>query len=330
MAAGASASTPRSPGDIAGSLEIAHASAPTPCRFFPPARACGRAALREYPRPTPRAFAPAARRLQLGPLVDSRQLPDQSCVRPTRSCGPVRCRHSIRKLCAPWPSGPITGGPSGLQRNEPATVALSTGDCRHRAGAQTGGARIEARRPADLPRKQAGQGNSIGSQFEELAPILDACRELPLGVCIDTAHLFAAGWDIRTEAGSTKRCSKSIRTVGLDRVRRDSRQRFEDAARLARRPPRAHRQGQDRPGSLRRILNHPLLAGRAFIAETPIDKPGDDRKNVAALWKLGGPRESPRPATTDMKPRKKSAKPAKAKASANESQGNRAASKPGK
>ena len=37
-----------------------------------------------------------------------------------------------------------------------------------------------------------------------------------------------------------------------------------------------------------RILNHPLLAGRAFIAETPIDKPGDDRRNVAALWKLAG------------------------------------------
>ena len=37
-----------------------------------------------------------------------------------------------------------------------------------------------------------------------------------------------------------------------------------------------------------RILNHPLLAGRAFILETPIDKPGDDRRNVAALWKLIG------------------------------------------
>ena len=37
-----------------------------------------------------------------------------------------------------------------------------------------------------------------------------------------------------------------------------------------------------------RILNHSLLAGRAFILETPIDKPGDDRRNVAALWKLVG------------------------------------------
>jgi hypothetical protein len=37
-----------------------------------------------------------------------------------------------------------------------------------------------------------------------------------------------------------------------------------------------------------RILNHPLLAGRAFILETPIDKPGDDKRNVAVLWKLIG------------------------------------------
>ena len=37
-----------------------------------------------------------------------------------------------------------------------------------------------------------------------------------------------------------------------------------------------------------RILNHPLLAGRAFILETPIDSPGDDKRNVAALWKLLG------------------------------------------
>jgi hypothetical protein len=37
-----------------------------------------------------------------------------------------------------------------------------------------------------------------------------------------------------------------------------------------------------------RILNHPLLAKCAFILETPIDKPGDDKRNVAALWRLTG------------------------------------------
>jgi hypothetical protein len=62
--------------------------------------------------------------------------------------------------------------------------------------------------------------------------------------------------------------------------------------------------------AFRRILNHPLLApaaagqekepaaggvGRAFILETPIDKPGDDLKNVTALWKLVG-KPAPLPA----------------------------------
>ena len=40
--------------------------------------------------------------------------------------------------------------------------------------------------------------------------------------------------------------------------------------------------------AFRRILNHPLLAGRAFILETPIDRPGDDRRNVRTLWRLAG------------------------------------------
>jgi hypothetical protein len=60
-------------------------------------------------------------------------------------------------------------------------------------------------------------------------------------------------------------------------------------------------------------LNHPLLAGRAFIAETPIDKPGDDRRNVAALWRLAG-REIVVIGEDEPKPRKKTTKPAKAKA----------------
>ena len=40
--------------------------------------------------------------------------------------------------------------------------------------------------------------------------------------------------------------------------------------------------------AFRAILNHALLAGKVFIAETPIDRPGDDRRNVATLWKLVG------------------------------------------
>jgi hypothetical protein len=51
-------------------------------------------------------------------------------------------------------------------------------------------------------------------------------------------------------------------------------------------------------------LNHSLLDGRAFIAETPIDKPGDDRRNVAVLWKMLG-HEVESSGRDGMKPRKK-------------------------
>jgi len=51
----------------------------------------------------------------------------------------------------------------------------------------------------------AGQETSLGSRFEELKAILDACPKLPLGVCVDTAHTFAVGWDLRTEAGGSMR-----------------------------------------------------------------------------------------------------------------------------
>src|ERR1700678_4453064 len=47
----------------------------------------------------------------------------------------------------------------------------------------------------------AGQGNCVGARFEELKAVLDLCPDLPVGVCLDTAHLFAAGWDIRTAEG---------------------------------------------------------------------------------------------------------------------------------
>jgi deoxyribonuclease IV len=134
----------------------------------------------------------------------------------------------------------------------------------------------------------AGQGSCIGSKFEELQAILDACPELPLGVCIDTAHTFAAGWDIRTAEGLDSALRHIERTVGLARVPvihvNDSK------TALGSRVDRHEHIGKGKIGAeaFARILSHPLLSGRAFILETPIDKPGDDRRNVATLWKLAG------------------------------------------
>lgn len=151
----------------------------------------------------------------------------------------------------------------------------------------------------------AGQGTSMGSRFEELRAVLDAASDLPLGVCIDTAHTFAAGWDIRSADGLEKTMQAIDRTVGIDRVRvvhvNDSK------THLGSRVDRHEHLGKGKIGleAFARIVNHPFLSKCAFILETPIDKLGDDRRNVAALWKLTGVVLADTRGRDGMKPRGK-------------------------
>jgi deoxyribonuclease-4 len=142
----------------------------------------------------------------------------------------------------------------------------------------------------------SGMGTAIGWRFEELRAILDGVPDLPVGVCIDTAHLYAAGYDIRSEVGLRQTVAALDRIVGLERVAlihvNDLKTPF--GSRVDR---HAH-VGRGTIGleAFRRILTHPRLSaglpeglpGRAFILETPIDAPGDDRRNVRALWHLAG------------------------------------------
>ena len=119
--------------------------------------------------------------------------------------------------------------------------------------------------------------------------------DLPTGVCLDTAHTFEAGYDITTESGLEATLTEVDRTVGLDKVYvlhvNDSK------TPLGSRVDRHEHIGRGKIGlkAFGRILNHPRLSpglqglpGRAFILETPIDRPGDDRRNVRALWELVG------------------------------------------
>jgi len=65
----------------------------------------------------------------------------------------------------------------------------------------------------------AGQGTSLGSRFEELGWLLAHCRyPAHVGVCVDTCHVFAAGYDLCTAAGYAQTMAELERHIGCDRV----------------------------------------------------------------------------------------------------------------
>src|SRR5437773_1845389 len=142
----------------------------------------------------------------------------------------------------------------------------------------------------------AGMGSAVGARLEEVGEILSALRDLPAGACLDTAHLFAAGYDIRSEGGLASTIGQIESAIGLDNVPifhvNDSK------IPLGGRVDRHEHIGKGKIGAeaFARILRHPRfgaampegLTGRAVVAETPIDDPGDDRRNVAMLWELAG------------------------------------------
>ncbi len=65
----------------------------------------------------------------------------------------------------------------------------------------------------------AGQGSTVGDTFEDLAYIIQKTKkDLPIGVCIDTCHIFAAGYDIRTKKAWDKTLKYFDTTVGLEHL----------------------------------------------------------------------------------------------------------------
>jgi deoxyribonuclease-4 len=66
----------------------------------------------------------------------------------------------------------------------------------------------------------AGQGTALGHSFEQLASILDRIHQSArVGVCLDTCHLFAAGYDIRTEEGYRQTIRDFDRLIGIEKIR---------------------------------------------------------------------------------------------------------------
>ena len=138
----------------------------------------------------------------------------------------------------------------------------------------------------------AGGGHTIGRSFGELAALLDrGARPERLGICIDTCHLFAAGYDVRGEAGWRAAFAECAERIGRRRVLafhlNDSR------APLGSGLDRHEHIGRGSLGlePFRRLLNDARFARVPKVIETPKEpEPVADRRNLAALRRLIGAR----------------------------------------
>lgn len=133
----------------------------------------------------------------------------------------------------------------------------------------------------------AGSEFSLGGSFEQVAEVVDRLRGIvPTAACIDTCHMHVAGYDIVSEEGIYATLQQLDATVGLNNVKV---LHCNDAK--AARGSKLDRHEQIGKGTIgkepfRVLLNDLRLGHAAFIAETPIEKPGDDRRNVEALKEL--------------------------------------------
>lgn len=135
----------------------------------------------------------------------------------------------------------------------------------------------------------AGQGTSLGYRFEQIARIIDLLEEADrCAVCLDTAHIFAAGYDIRGKRRLNSTLKEFHRIIGLHRLEvihiNDSK------AGLGSRVDRHQHIGEGHLGleTFRNILHHPALRKLPFILETPM-KEGGDVRNLETLRRLAAP-----------------------------------------
>jgi deoxyribonuclease IV len=133
----------------------------------------------------------------------------------------------------------------------------------------------------------AGAEFSLGGSFEQVAELIGRLKPIaPVGTCLDTCHCHVAGYDLISANGYEETLSLIDTTIGFDSVRvwhmNDAK-----AARGSKLDRHQHI-GQGTMGlkPFKRLLNDPRFAHCAFIAETPIDEHGDDRRNVQTMLAL--------------------------------------------
>lgn len=149
-----------------------------------------------------------------------------------------------------------------------------------------------------LAETTAGQGTALGSTFEELAFIRSNSRfDEKIGICFDTCHAFAAGYDMGTAAACRETLDRFEKIIGLAHLHlfhlNDSKKD------LASRVDRHEHIGKGYIGleGFRCLLNDPRFADHPMVLETPKGEDlREDRENLATLRKLIDTGETDQPA----------------------------------
>ena len=133
-----------------------------------------------------------------------------------------------------------------------------------------------------------GGGRRMGGSLEELARLHDALKPSinNLGVCLDTAHAYAAGYDCSSAEGALKFLSRAHRLMGFDAVKAFH---LNDSRALVGSHREHHEHwGKGRLGSegLKALLDREEFAGTPAILETPKDGPESDLANLEFARRL--------------------------------------------
>jgi len=134
----------------------------------------------------------------------------------------------------------------------------------------------------------AGQANSMGSKFEELREIIDKSRHPKrLGICLDSCHLYAAGYDLHTSKSVKATMERFEEIVGVEELKvihlNDSKNGLGSGL------DRHEHIGMGYIGEegFRALLHHPTVRELPLILETPIDERRDDQENLKMTREIG-------------------------------------------
>jgi len=135
----------------------------------------------------------------------------------------------------------------------------------------------------------AGEKNSVGSSFEHIRGILDGIENhRRTGVCFDTCHAFAAGYELRTETGIADTLAqfddqigiRNLKIIHLNDTKGDRGSGLDRHEHIG--------MGFIGENGFRNLLHHPVLSALPLICETPVDERRNDVGNIAKVRELAG------------------------------------------